>query len=393
MTQEENAKEPYGPESAPKGRQGSGPLYQVWKYFPLLLLLVLVLVAMVLGAGIGRERERLAAEKASEIKSVVPPANVVVQRLVPVTVEDRLSLPATVEPWTDLELLAQIHGRVVEIPVKLGDRVAAGDVIARVDPRDYELAVTSARAAFELARAERSRIQDIFERGLVSRAEMDRAASQFDAQEAALHHAEIQLERCTIAAPLSGTLNRLDIDVGTLLKDGDPVGQIYELGRVKIVVGIPESDVDPVRTLEKIEVIIPALGDRRVIGRPYALTSDSKSLARLYRLELEVRNPDGKILPSMFGRAEVVKSRVPDSVAIPLYSVIARNNENFVYVVNDSHAVRREVELGILDGWMIQITKGLKPGDRVLVVGHRNVNEGQEVSVVREVTEAEDILR
>jgi len=352
-----------------------------------------MLLAGILWVGIAREKANLAKEKAAEIGAGSPASNVVVQRLIPVTVEDRLSLPATVEPWTDLNLLAQIHGRVIEIPVKPGERVEAGEVIARVDSRDYELAVASARASYDLAAAEQARVKDLFDRGLVSKSEMDRASSSFDALDAALRNAEIQLERCTLSAPISGVINRLDVEIGSLLKDGDPVGQIHELDRVKVVVGIPEADVTAVRKLDRVPVVFPALGDRRYTGRTYALTSESNSLARLYRLELEVRNPEAEILPSMFGRAEVVKARKSNTVAVPLYAVISRQDSNFVLVVNGNHASRREVELGILEDWKIEITKGLEPGDRVIVVGHRNVNDGQEVSVVREVTDPSEILR
>jgi len=118
---------------------------------------------------------------------------------------------------------------------------------------------------------------------------------------------------------------------------------------------------------------------------------DRRTRTLVARVELE--NPEGLLRAHMFGRAEIVKTRDSNSLAVPLYAVISRNDVNFVYVVNDSHAVRREVELGILDGWKIQITRGLKPGDRVIVVGHRDVNDGQEVMAVREVTDPAEILR
>ena len=76
-------------------------------------------------------------------------------------------------------------------------------------------------------------------------------------------------------------------------------------------------------------------------------------------------------------------------MSVPLYTVITRNQEQFVYVEKDGFAERRPVELGILEDWKVQIKKGLAPGDRVIVEGHRNVEEGQRVNVVRVVSEKE----
>jgi membrane fusion protein (multidrug efflux system) len=95
------------------------------------------------------------------------------------------------------------------------------------------------------------------------------------------------------------------------------------------------------------------------------------------------------LLPGMFVRAEIVKKVATASLSVPLYTVITRNQEQFVYLEKGGLAERRPVELGILEDWKVQIKKGLTPGDRVIVEGHRNVEEGQKVNVVRVVSEKE----
>jgi membrane fusion protein (multidrug efflux system) len=115
-------------------------------------------------------------------------------------------------------------------------------------------------------------------------------------------------------------------------------------------------------------------------------------MARLYTLELELDNSDGRILPDMFVRVEIVKKEIKDSLALPIYSVISRNDENIVYVVDDGVARAHKVSLGLLEGWRIQVTEGLCAGDRVIVVGQRSVNTGDKVNIVRSVTRAEDII-
>ena len=95
----------------------------------------------------------------------------------------------------------------------------------------------------------------------------------------------------------------------------------------------------------------------------------------------------------MFARVNIVKREVRDSFSVPLYSVISRSDEQYIYVEKDGIAHVRMVKTGILEGWKIEIEKGLSKGDRVIVVGHRNVDEGQEVNVVRTVSDSEDLFK
>jgi membrane fusion protein (multidrug efflux system) len=140
------------------------------------------------------------------------------------------------------------------------------------------------------------------------------------------------------------------------------------------------------------DVVIEALDNLRVRGEKIFLSRKPRTLARLYDLELGVPNPDGRILPGMFARVELVKRVFPETVAIPLYAVITQNDEQFVYIDNQGRSDRRKVTLGVLSGWEVQITSGLKPGDRVVVVGHRFLDQGQPLEVIKNVTRPADIL-
>jgi membrane fusion protein (multidrug efflux system) len=94
----------------------------------------------------------------------------------------------------------------------------------------------------------------------------------------------------------------------------------------------------------------------------------------------------------MFAKVELVKEVFPSALAIPLYAVITRGNDRFVYVEKDGKVEKRSIELGVLVGWEVHITDGLKPGERVVVVGHRFLDDGQAVSVIKNVKDAAEIL-
>lgn len=365
---------------------------RIWGILPALFLIILILVIAGLFAKIRGEAKRLKAEKLAELHLKRPPVNVVVQELLPRTIRDRISLPGVVEPWVRLQIMSEIHGKVIEVSLKEGDMVAKGDVIVRIDPRDYQNVLDSARASYKLAVANRNRSQALFKDELISQSGMDSAKTKVVTLKSAMENAQLQFERCTIKAPISGVINRLDAKVGLLLNVSDPVAELLQIDRVKIVVGIPESDVNDVRSLSHVDLTIDALDGKTVTGEKYFLARSPDTLARLYRLELTVDNRAGDILPGMFARAEIVKKEVTDSIVIPLYAVITRREKQFVYVEENRKVKTRRVELGILDGWHVQILDGLKLGERVIVVGHRSVEEGQEVNVARTITDPRELV-
>jgi membrane fusion protein (multidrug efflux system) len=176
------------------------------------------------------------------------------------------------------------------------------------------------------------------------------------------------------------------------MQAGGEVAQILQVSDVKVKVGIPESDVASFFDLKTSDVIIEALGKRRVKGKVVFLSRQPRNLARLFDLELMVSNPDGRILPGMFARVELVKNVYENALAIPVYAVINQGEQRFVFIEQNNRAVKRQVEVGMLIDWQIHVISGLDPGDRVIVVGHRFLDDGQRVEVVNNVSNPQEIL-
>ena len=360
----------------------------------LTLLFLLILVGTIVGLSgtIKEEKERVTAEKMAAGSNERVPVNVVLLDVAPTIIEDRINLPGVIEPWEKLSVLSKIHGTVIKVEVSEGEKVSKNQVVARIDPDDFRIAVDSARATYELATANYKRRMALFDQGIIPRAEIDTLEAQVKTSKAALENAELMLSRCTIKAPISGVIRRLDATEGLLLSVSDPVADILQVDRVKAVVGIPESDVSLVRNIKEVSLTIQALDNREVIGRHHFLAGSPESGARLYRLELAIDNKDNLIMPGMFFRAKLVKRVIRDAVAVPLFTVIKRENQQFVFVEEDGVAKKLPVELGIMEDWRVQITKGLFPGSRVVVEGHRDIDHGHKLNTVRVIDNLREAL-
>ena len=366
-------------------------VFFIWKNMPRFLLLCMAALVVVLVMAIVDKHHAIVAQNANAMQEQSPLMNVVVMPLTLSEMKDKINLPGSIEPWVDLTLKSKIRGTVNDVLVIEGDEVVEGVVLAQLETDDYRIMLDRAKAAYQLALSNYTREKSLHDRGVIPVAQMQAKETALQTAKADLENAELNLSRCTITAPIDGVIQHLNVKKGLLMNPGDPVAQILKIDRVKAVVGIPESDISAVRMLETVDIAIQALNDRVITGKRHFLSPAPETTARLYRLELAIDNKDRDIRPGMFFRADVVKKTVPEAVAVPLYSVISRNKEQFVYVDDNGVARKKPVSLGIMEKWMVQVTKGLNPGDRLVVEGHRDLENDQKVNVVKELSDIGDL--
>jgi RND family efflux transporter MFP subunit len=363
-----------------------------WGIFPWLIVGLILGLIVILGGRIMEEQGRLAEAKKAAMKKEVPAVRVITLTLKSERLEDKISLPAEVEPFEDLWVKAEVKGQVVSIPAKEGQLVKKGQLLVRLDDRDYRSRLARIEANYRLAGQDNERMAALVKKNIAAESKLDEIEARLEDLTAQRNEAQRSLDRTLITAPISGRLNEIKAKKGDLLDVNQQVAQILQFKKVKVMVGVPESDVAAVFDLNEAEVIIEALGNRKVKGRKIFLSRQPRTLARLYDLELMVPNPDGRILPGMFGRVELIKRVFDQALAVPLYAVITQGDEHFVYVEKDGQAEKRVIKRGVLVGWQVHVEAGLNPGEKVIVVGHRFLDDGQIVKVIKNVSHPSEIL-
>jgi RND family efflux transporter MFP subunit len=369
------------------------PHKRLGRLLPTGLVVILMGLIGLLFFWIRSEGEVIRERNRAGLKTDRPAVNVVALKMIPGIIRDRLVLPGVTKSWIEMQILSEVSGRVTRKAIPEGTTVVKDQIIASVDPRDFRNGHRSAKAAFELALSDFERLQNLYRRKAIPRSQLDGAEAKVETTRAAMNNAALEVERCTIKAPFDGIVNRVFIEEGQYLKDGDPVAEVLQMKRLKVRVGIPESDVDAVRKLEKFNVTVDALNNKSFVAHKHFLSRTADPSARLYSLDLCLDNTDGAILPDMFVRVEIVKKEVMQSLSVPLYAVVNQNGGQAVYVVDDESANARPVVLGLLDGWRVEVKHGLEPQDRVIIVGHRSVKDGDPVRVIRSVEDPEEIVQ
>ena len=363
-----------------------------WSCIPfVVVLLVILLVILPLGKIISAKKTELAEKRSKETAVAKSLTNVVTMVLIPSMVMEKLSLPGVAKPWISLEVVSETRGKIVSKKVTEGRRVNKGDVLAVIDKSDYQNSYDSALASYETAQSTEKRLKALVEKKFVTQSQLDDAVASVKTSKAAFKNAQLNLSRCTIRSPMKGVVDRVHIENGTFLNSGDPVAKILQIDKLKIEVGIPESDVDAVRRLKTFHMTIDALNGKAYTGEYHYLYKTADSMARLYNLAIKVDNSDGAILPDMFVRVKIVKNQDPQGLAVPMYSLVARNKEIGVYVEKDGFVRFKPVRTGFQDGWRTQIPEGLHPGEKVVVVGHRIIEDGEQVNVTKTIRDMEEI--
>jgi membrane fusion protein (multidrug efflux system) len=300
---------------------------------------------------------------------------------------DAFDLPGVVEPNRVVTVSAEVDGRVEWIGPKKGTLVHTGAPLIRLNTELLRAEFQMADAQAKNNQTEFDRINGLFEKGASTSRDVDAAATHLAVSKAQLEQARIRLARANVVAPMTGVLNDVPVEVGEYMTvmPRTTVAEIVDTSVVKIAVEIPERDVSFLSVGQAVEVIAEVKG-REVswTGTTTFLSQVADPRTRCTRMEITVPNREGLLRSGQIVHARLTRQILKDAILVPLAAVIPMEDGKAVYVVESAKAQRRNVALGIIRGDRVLIRSGLKPGDQLIVAGHRFVAPGQKVEVVPE---------
>ena len=347
------------------------------------LINILVIAAIIAGgAGIAIVGMTLRSRPSdARIVTEEKPLNVKVQILQSTTVEDELKLIGTVEPWEDITLSAKTMGEIEWQGIEEGDFVEAGQELMRIEIGPTIVALTQARAQYKISVRELERIDQMREKGISSPQDRDRALLDFEVAWANMRASEIKLEDGSVEAKFSGIVDMLYQEEGEYVNTGADLIRIVQVDKVKLVVGLPERDVAYFANGDPVAVSLDAIPGEICSGTIFRIAATAEKSTHTFATEIELENPHGNLRPGMIAEARFVRQSFPDSIMVPLFSLVSTDTGRHTFVADDGQARIRPVEIGFLRGDLVHITQGLSDGDRLIVVGHRDLRDGDRIDV------------
>jgi len=346
------------------------------------VVIILALIAILTGIALMPKRKRDAPP------TEAPLVNVTVMT---VTAEPQLAdtsdLPAVVEPNQVVKISAEVAGRVERIPANEGSIVHAGDLLIQLNADLVRPQFEIAKEQVERDQIEFDRMAGLFKENAAPRRDLDNATTQLAISKAQLEEVRARLDRTRILAPIRGVLNNLLVEQGEYVQAGNAVAELVDTDIVKVVVQVPERDIAFFAAGQKAEIFAQVKDQEKLLVGTLTFISElADQQTRSTRMEITVENKQRLLRSGQIVRARLTRQILKDAILIPLLAVIPMENSNAVYVVNSSEAQRRQVELElrIIKGDRVLVTRGLAPGDRLIIAGHRFVAPGQKVKVVSE---------
>jgi len=297
--------------------------------------------------------------------------------------ELRRSFTGTLRGIRSASILARTADEILELPVRVGQRVREGDVLVRQSAQTSMASVRQAEAAYDQASRTVERLRPLKERGAISEQDWDGALTALRVAEA---NVEAARRAVVLTSPISGIVTDILVTPGSFPGIGDVLVQVSDLSRVQALLHVSQEQV---RELARgHEAHLPALGLKGEVTR-IALQADAVS--RLVEVELTfpgtaqgvgtpgVAAAPGAVLPGALVQAEVVVAQRESALAVPRAAL----HDGAVWVLDeDGTAHLRPVELGLLGRDLAEILGGLRAGDRVVVAGASLLSDGMPTRVV-----------
>ncbi len=300
------------------------------------------------------------------------------------TLTDVLEISGQFEPRAEVVISSEGGGMVEEVLFDKGDRVEAGQLLARVNTDLLRVALLEAEADLAGAQADHDRVRQLVEREATPEERLTETETRLRMAEARTEAARLRFARSEVVAPAAGIIVSRDLEPGEVLAPGSRVAVLHDTSSLRATVGIPETDIAWFRVGAPAEVTLDAYPDRIVQGRITWIAPNATQPGRNFLTEIEVPNPDGSLRSGLIVRTRLERRVFEEAVVVSRDVLVERDAVLYAFVLEDGLVALREVTLGPDEGDRVVVTSGLDVGQTLLVAGHRNLIAGEAVRVVED---------
>jgi RND family efflux transporter MFP subunit len=346
------------------------------------MLTGLALTAALLFAGCGKKEQAEPEPVARPLKTIVVGGDAFTDR----------SYPGEVEASQRVDLSFRVSGPLIELHAERGQYVEKGYLIARIDPRDYQIALEEAKATFTKADADLKRYQSLYEKNAVSLAELEQKRSQRDVTRARMEDAQSNVDYTYLRAPFEGNVSERYVENFQEVSVQQPIVSLENFDMLDIIVDVPEHLMTGTgENLQKMEITatFDSAPDKKYPLTFKAVTAQADPTTRTYQIRFSMEQPEEiNVLTGMTANVTASSNLAEMDASVFIIPAAAVFEDDAgspaVWVVGDDMTVRkRSIGVGELTGEAgIEVTDGLEAGERVAVVAVHSLTEGTKVRIL-----------
>jgi membrane fusion protein (multidrug efflux system) len=321
-------------------------------------------------------------------KKFVPPPETVTSAVVKAdSWETALTTVGTMNAVQGVTVAAELVGKVVEIAFEAGTSVKKGDILLRQDTSSEEAQLPGALAQVDLTRTNLERMNQLFAKNLISQADRDNAVASAEQAQAQADNIRATISKKTIRAPFSGHLGIRQVNLGQILREGDPIVTLQSLDPIYVDFTLPQQQLALVRLGLTVRVTTDALPGETLQGRITAINPLVDADTRQIKMQATVANRGNKLRPGMFANVAVGLPVLQKVLTIPATAVLYAPYGDSVFIIEDAadkkgQVLRQQfVRLGVKRGDFVAVTSGIREGETVVSTGVFKLRNGQKAVI------------
>lgn len=281
----------------------------------------------------------------------------------------------------EVTVTSKVAAKIRSINFEEGQTVKRGAVLVRLDSTELQAELAEAVAEKENSRKLYERAQQLYKTRNIPKARMDLLLSELQAADAKILAHKARLSDYTIRAPFSGTLGFHEVSVGALVRPGDSITTLDDTSLIKLDFDLPEKLLSRIEPGQKFNARGVAYEGQLFEGIVSTIGTRIDTVTRSVRIRGLISNPHGKLKSGMFLSVELLSGIDPEALLIPEEAVLAGAAGHAVFRIEDGKAIRTTVTLGRRIKGQVQILKGVKAGDRVVIAGLQKIRDGRAVTI------------
>ena len=288
------------------------------------------------------------------------------------------------KPDVDVQVTSPYPELLDEVPVREGQSVQRGQVLAKFRTSAIAPAAASADAHLASARSDFERMRNLYREGAVSQRDVESAEAAFKAAQSAAAYARKQLEEATVRAPVSGVVATRVVQAGDRVKDGVLMFEVVNTAQFEFDADVPSEHIAKVRVGAPVVLTVTGYGQGPVTGHVARVNAEADPTTRQVRVYVQVPNPGGRLVGGLFASGRVVTAEARAALAVPRAGVrTGPVGHAYVWVVDRGHIARREVTVGLVDEGrdLIEIRSGLSAGETAVIGPAESLKAGLAVRI------------
>jgi membrane fusion protein, multidrug efflux system len=352
-------------------------------FIPIAIVVVIaaVAIALVIAKGANADTNGESAESAGEEKAPIP-IEVVAAKID--RVSSYIGATANLVAENEVQVLAEIQGRVSRFHFEEGQRVSQGAVLASLVSDEEKILLDKAQARAENARASHARALELAGADLLSRTDFDKTVMERRVADQELAEAQYRLSRTVIRAPISGVVTIRQVRNGQNIRPGDSLYTITDLDPLIADIYLPEREAMALTRESAVRMTPKADPSIQLRARIHRISPVVDRDTGTVKVTVAASEVPASIRPGAFVQVDIVKQTRQEAVVVPRQAVIRELQSAHLFVAEEGKAVRRDVKLGIEESDLVEILEGLEAGEQVIVAGQGGLKDGAPVRILTE---------